>query len=458
MNGELELMRHQRYALACMSSTNHLGIFYEAGTGKTAIALTWLAEALREGRIKDALIVCPSSLVANWEASMDGMIRFKGITEKDVRNLKNKVFITSFRKIWKCERTTHRHRNGQLYETKKYMLTDMVDKPWGAVFIDESHALGGHSSAQTKACITLAGLAPYRYIMSGTPVSGSTKTGGKDWQKLYGQIRFLNPRRWDTWTEFCEETVVSYDMWHNPKKYRDDVCEGIIESNSIFAKLEDCADMPGFTDTVIPCDLAEKKVYKDVRSMCLEAYNIDPKGSTTSFIKLLQVCSGHLKDDNGGTLPLKTSKDEALKDVLEGTDDAVVVFCNFSASIDRCAEIARKAGKRTVVFDGKRKMNDGEETWKTFQRGEADVIVIQYQAGGAGLDLFASHTMILYEPCTSSLNMTQARARIYRKGQTEKCRYIRFNTCGTVEEKVWNSVLNGVDVTAKMLAELSIGR
>lgn len=456
MNGKLELMKHQRYALACMSSMDHLGIFYEAGTGKTAIALMWLAKALREKRIKDALIVCPSSLVANWRASIERMIDFEGIMPEDVDRLRNKVFVTSFRKIWRCEKTLHRHRNGQMYETKRYVLTDPIDRYWGAIFIDESHALGGHSSAQTRACITLAGLAPYRYIMTGTPVSGSTRTGGKDWQKLYGQVRFLNPSRWKTWTEFCEETVASYDQWYKPQRYREDVCEEIIESNGIFAKLEDCTDMPGFTDTAIPCELAEKTVYKDVRRMCVEQYNIDPKTTTTTFIKLLQVCSGHLKDDDGDVLPLRTSKDDALKDVLEGTDDAVVVFCNFTASIDRCADIARKVGKRTVVFDGSRKMEGDEESWKVFQRGGADVIVIQYQAGGAGLDLFASHTMILYEPCMSSLNMTQARARIYRKGQTERCRYIRLSTTGTIEEGVWENVLNGVDVTAKMLAQLSI--
>lgn len=456
MNGKLTLMRHQRYALACMSSMDHLAVFYEAGTGKTAIALTWLAEGLRTGRIENALIVCPASLVANWNASIEGMARFEGISDRDVELLKKNVTVTSFRKIWVCARTEHTRRDGTGYVTKKYSLSDKADRMWDAVFIDESHALGGHSSAQTKACLTLARLARHRYIMTGTPVSGSSKAGGKDWQKLYGQIRFLDPDRWGSWTEFCKDVVTSYDRWYNPESYNRARCEEIIQQYGIFAKLEDCTDMPGYTDTAIPCELAEKEVYKDVKNLCVAQYNLDPKTAATQFIKLLQVCSGHLKDDDGRIMGLKTSKDEALTDILSGTTDPVVIFCNFIASIDRCAEISEKCGRRTAVFDGGRKLYKGAEAWKAFQRGDLDTIVIQYQAGGAGLDLFASHTMVLFEPCLSSLNMTQARARIYRKGQAEKCRYIRLETPGTIERRIWESVLNGVDVTAKMMADLSI--
>ncbi len=452
MEGRFTLMKHQRYALACMASRDHMAIFYEAGTGKTAIALTWMIRALRDGRIKDALIVCPSSLVGNWKSAMEKMAEFEDVTPADVARLKECVTVTSFRKTWVSAKTTHTHRDGSTYSKKSYALSPAVDKRWGAVFIDESHALGGHSSTQTRACLLLARLAPYRYIMTGTPVSGSSKANGKDWQKLYGQILFLEPNLWPTWSSFCDQYVYTFNKWFVPTSYYESRCEDLIERYAIFAKLEDCVDMPGFTDTTIPCELAEKKVYKDIKNLCVQAYNIDPKTSGTPFIKLLQICSGHLRDDDKQVMRLRTSKDEALHDLLEGTDDKVVIFCNFTPSIDRCAEIAEKMGKKTVIFDGRSK----GETWRGFQEGDAQVAVLQYQAGGAGLDLYAGHTMILYEPCMSSLNMTQARARIYRKGQTEKCRYLCLSTVGTIEEKVWDSVLHGVDVTAAMLASFSI--
>lgn len=449
MSEKFSLMKHQRYALGCMGNVDHMAIFYEAGTGKTAIALTWLINAMKKGKVRNALIVCPSSLVGNWKTSMQKMAQFEGVSSEDVRMLMDRTQVTSFRKTWVGNTTVRRHRDGSEYKVKNRSLSPAVDRQWDAVIIDESHAIGGHSSSQTQACLLLAKLSKYRFIMSGTPVSGSTKGSGRDWQKLYGQIKFLDPNRWSGWTAFCKECVSSYDRWFKPASYNEKICEEIIQQYGIFARLEDCVDMPGFTDTTIPCELLEKKVYKDVRNMCLMDYNIDPKTAGASFIKLLQVCSGHLRDDDKNVLPLKTSKDEALEDILEGTDDKVVVFCNFTPSVDRCAEISRKVGRRTVVFDGRSKT----ETWREFQFGDADTIVVQYQAGGAGLDLYAGHTMILFEPCLSSLNMTQAKARIYRTGQKEKCRYIALSTTGTIEEKVWMNVLNGVDVTARMMCD-----
>ena len=44
---------HQIYAVECMDCADNLGIFYEAGTGKTAIALSWALNALKDGRIND---------------------------------------------------------------------------------------------------------------------------------------------------------------------------------------------------------------------------------------------------------------------------------------------------------------------------------------------------------------------------------------------------------------------
>lgn len=453
MAEKLELMKHQRYALGCMGAMDHLAIYYEAGTGKTAIALTWLISAMRDGKVGNALIVCPASLTNNWASSIDGMMRFEGVTEADVEALKARTTIVSYRRTLGDREVRVFKRGGRECKSTIYHPKAEFDREWDAIILDEAHFLGGHSSGQTQVCLELARKARYRYILTGTPVSGSAKGGGKDWQKLYGQMRFLEPDIWPSWTAFCGRYVASLDKWFKPDSYNERACEELIQAHGIFARLEDCVDMPGFTDTDIACPLAEKKVYKDVREMCLDAYNIDPQTGGSTFGKLLQVCSGHLRDDDGRILQLKTSKDEALEDILLGTDDKVVIFCRYTPSVDRCAEIARKIGRKTVIFDGRRT----EDTSVKFQKGDATVIVAQYLAGGAGLDLFASHTMVMYEPTLSSLELAQSRARIYRKGQTEKCRYLCLTTPGTVEDKVWKSVLNGVDVTAEMLREYSLG-
>jgi SNF2 family DNA or RNA helicase len=132
---------------------------------------------------------------------------------------------------------------------------------------------------------------------------------------------------------------------------------------------------------------------------------------------------------------------------LDGTDDKVVIFCRFTASIDRVKAICEKKKLRTVVYDGRSK----GPTWQIFRDGKADVIVAQYAAGGPGLNLQISSTMVMYEPCFSTLDWDQATSRIRRIGQRKVCRYLLLTTPDTIEAQVYDSVLNGISVTEDML-------
>lgn len=438
------LADHQIYALEMMDANEALANFYAPGCGKTAIAITWINRAYKDGRIKNALVVCPASLVGNWERSVATADEFEGISKEDVEVLKKVIRVTSFQKVYRSEKKEVRHRDGHVTYKRALSLRPEVDRHWGAVIIDESHCIGAHNSVQTRACLTLAKLADHRYIMTGTPVAGGK--GKEDFAKLYGQLKFLDQRVWSNWTDFCNRYVTAYDRWFKPYSYDINACRALMQEYGIVARLEDCRDMPGKTDSMIPCELAEKKVYKDIKTGNILPYGVDIESSGSQYIKMLQICSGSMKRPDD-VMHLRTSKDEALKDIITGTDDKVVIFCNYTASIDRAAEICKDSGRKTVIFDGRSKGN----TWMDFQFGDAEAIVCQYQKGGPGLDLYASHTMILYEPCLSALLLEQSRARIWRTGQTNHCIYMYLYTPHTIEEKVLNTVREGVDVTNKML-------
>lgn len=443
------LMQHQLTALSLMEYNNSLGLFISPGGGKTAIALTWLRDRFKDGTIDDALVICPASLVDMWYVAMDDMIGFDGWTSEDVAMLKDRILVRSFQKTYQRISKTIDHRNGESSKAVMYKLRDDVDKKWGAVFIDESHSIGAHNSVQTRVALKIAQLTDYRYIMTGTPVSGSTKASGEDFSKLYGQLNFLtNGRLWKNWTAFCKEAVVSFDKFYKPSRYNEPYCRNMMRQFAMAARLEDFADMPGFVENSIPCKLEAKKVYKDIQNHLLDDYDIDETVSGTSFIRLLQICSGSLKTESE-TMKFDTSKDDVLADILKGTNDKVVIFCNFRASIDRCAEIVKKSGKSSVIYDGRADKGD----WKKFTDGSKDVIICQYQSGGAGLNLQVSHTMVFFEPTLSALLLDQARCRTYRKGQAEKCLYYFLYTPGTIETRVWKAVREGVEVTNTNLVE-----
>lgn len=438
------LAEHQRFAVFMMDCNPCMGIFYDMGCGKTAIALTWILEHLKDGSIEDALVVCPASIVPSWDVAMTNMINFEGVSAEDVELLRERVTVTSYQRTYRTEKRPVTHRDGRVTNKRTITLRAEVDKRWGAIILDESHKAGAHDSVTTKTMLALARLTDHRYIMTGTPVHGG---GGKpDYKKLYGQLKFLDDRVWRNWTDFCERYVTRYNMWHQPTAYRDEECQELLQGYGIVCRLEEVFDMPGYTETAVPCPLAEKKVYKDVKEGRILEYGIDIEASGAQYNKMLQICSGSLITEDG-TRTFRTSKDDALKDLLDSTEAKVVVFCRFRASIDRVAGVCRDCGRTVVVYDGRSK----KDAWKDFQYGDADTIVCQYQSGSEGIDLFASSIEVLYEPCFSAKDLEQAKRRIYRKGQESPCVYYYLTTPGTIEDRVLMTVRSGVDVTSEML-------
>ena len=104
--------------------------FSGTGGGKTAVAFTWIRDALRSGKIKDALVICPASLVPNWEKDIAEAADFDHITEDDVRLLQEKVTIRSFQKMYQTLRKEVHHRDGGTEVVKKRMIREDLDKPW----------------------------------------------------------------------------------------------------------------------------------------------------------------------------------------------------------------------------------------------------------------------------------------------------------------------------------------
>lgn len=438
------LKEHQVFASEMMDNVDALALFYEAGTGKTMCVLDWAYRAVEKGRLSSLLVVCPANIVGVWESAVDGMARFEGYSPRGIARLRSIMTVRSFQRMYATAVSEVRHRDGTTSKKRTRSLRPDVDRYWGAVVVDEAHAIGRHDSVQTKAALALAAKCDRRYILTGTPVSGGGGDG--DYQKLYGQIKFLDPAVWTSWKDFCSRYVTQKDVFGKPCRYREPELRRLMQDYGIVARLDMCYDMPESSDVVVPCALKEPDVYRRVRACDTEGLGFDIRAGGGQYVKLMQLVSGHMKTDDGEVRQYRTDKPSALETVLAGTDDKVVVFCNFRESIDMAAEICSRHGE-TEVFDGR----SPKPTWRRFQEGSARYLVCQYQSGGVGIDLYASHTMVFYEPCWSSLLLEQARARIRRKGQTSRCIYYWLSTSGTIEEKAIQSVRAGVEITTALL-------
>lgn len=430
-----QLADHQKRILALMEDREYLGIFAEAGTGKTMIALTYIYNNIIAGAITNALVVCPSSLISSWRLAIERMREF-GYDDFDVEIMKSYTYITSFRMLWK-----YMKRGGATVK----VLRETVDKDWDVAFIDESHRLGDPKSAQTKMALKLALRCKRRFIMTGTP-------DNTHYVKLYGQMKFLKPDIWRSYREFDNCYIWSKNVFHKPIRYDVESLEQLKRTYGTVVRLRECFDMPDSIDIDVPVDLGAQSVYDDFISNNMADYGIDVKVAGMGTMKAVQVCSGFYLDDNHVVTRLKNNKLDAMMTILEGIEDKVVIFANYRESIDVICEQLTKSGISHYRYDG----TVSEPVWQKFQNDDTKVIVVQFQRGSEGIDLFASNCTIYYETTLQACLLEQSKARTMRKGQTRHCRYYFLYSQGTIEEKMMRSVRKGVDVSRQMLDDWAI--
>ena len=425
------LASHQRRIISMMDDLPILGIFAEAGTGKTMISLAWICEHLMAGDIENALVVCPASLIPSWYQAISDMVDF-GYTQLEIDAVRDACTITSYQKIWQA--------NGIYRGYKQYKIRDAINKEWDVVFVDESHRLGDPKSVQTKQMLKLALLCKRRYIMTGTPDSGN-------YVKLYGQIKFLDPPIWKGYRDFDLKYVVAHNYFKKPIKFNVSALEALKRSYGTVVRLRECFDMPSETECNMPVELTETAVYDDFIHNRVDGYGFDVNVAGIGSVKALQVCSGFYLDSDQNVHRLRTAKLDVLMDIIESTEDKIVVFCRYIASIDIISSVFNGKHISYHRFDGSTK----EPVWQDFQKDDTRVFLVQYQRGSEGINLFAACRMVFFEPTLSALLLEQAKARIMRKGQTFPCVYYYLYCKDTVEEKVMRSVRSGVDVSRQML-------
>ena len=316
--------------------------------------------------------------------------------------------------------------------------------------MDEAHLIKNRSSQRSKFLLKLACKADYRYILTGTPI------GNDQLENIWSLYCFLDPylergrvysRIFGGSYQVFQDRYCILNMYHKPSSYiHVKELQEIINEHSYRVKKVDCLDLPEkLPDEIIKVDLSEKKLYKKLatESAILE-YEILAENPLSRLVKLRQLSSGYLtyKDDNGvdQLLELKTEKLSVLEEILEGypDDKKVVIFAEFKYSIAKISDLLRKMKIRFVTLDGEQK---DKTIWRQFQADKRiRVIVCQYQTASAGIDLFASDTIIYYEPTLRSNILEQSRDRIHRTGQKEKCSYIHLLTKGTVEVDIYRAL------------------
>ena len=395
-------------------------------------------DLLKSGSIEEALVVAPKSALGAWERDIELF------DELDRDLLRDSITLINYDKVWRGE------------DKSPY------NKKYGCIILDEAHAIKNRSSRRSKFLLKIACKADYRYILTGTPISNGQL------ENIWALYCFLDPyleRGWvysrifgGSYSKFQDRYCI-LNMYHKPSSYiHVKELQEIINEHSYRVKKVDCLDLPEkLPDEIIKVDLAEKTLYKKLatESAILE-YEILAENPLSRLVKLRQLASGHLKTEDQ-LLEVGNNKIPILEEIIEGypDDKKLVIFAEFKYSIAKISELLRKMKIRFVTLDGDQK---DKTIWRKFQSDERiRVIVCQYQTASAGIDLFASDTIIYFEPTLRSNILEQSRDRIHRTGQKEKCSYIHLITKGTVEVDIYRALAGYSDFSEALFTRYMEG-
>ena len=445
--GMIKLYDHQKIALAYLRFNDCFALFMEQGTGKTIPSLMRILGLLKAGEIKNALIVAPKSALGAWDRDIEKF------NQADSELLNRSIDLINYDKVW---------RGGD---------QSPFNEEYDLIILDEAHAIKNRTSRRADFLLKLATRAKYRYILTGTPISNGQL------ENIYSLYCFLDPYLYrgrvysrifkkhletvgkgeykGSYYEFLARYCI-LNQYHKPTSYINvRELQDLINEYSYRVKKVDCLDLPEkLPDEIVYVDQAEKQLYKKLltESALLE-YEILAENPLSRLVKLRQLVSGHIKLESGTVISTKCEKIPILKELIEGYDDEkkIVIFAEFKYSIAQIGKLLEDMDIKYVTLDGDQK---DKSVWRSFQADERiRVIVCQYQTAAAGIDLYASDTIIYYEPTLRSNLLEQSRDRIHRTGQLNKCSYIHLITKGTVEVSIYRALAGYSDFSEKLFTE-----
>ena len=202
-------------------------------------------------------------------------------------------------------------------------------------------------------------------------------------------------------------------------------------------KTEDVIDLPETIDyTVNVKNIKEYKQFKKDRIVTIEG--VELVGDTTLTAMLYQRQLAGMYNRN---------KYDKVLELLESTEDRIIIFYNFKHEREELEKICKKINKPVSRVDGEtRDLNN-------YERLENTVTLIQYQAGSMGLNLQKSNKIIYFSLPLSSELFEQSKKRTHRMGQDRSCFYYYLITEKSIEVDILKTLRLRKDYTDELFKD-----
>ena len=375
------------------------------------------------------LVVCQKSKVADW------MDHFKDhYPDMQLWDLTIKDGLEGF--LWNADGSHWMEGFASMVGIINYDLVwrrpELANLSDFTLMLDESSMIQNETAKRTKFILKMH---PKNVVLlSGTP------TGGK-YERLWSQMRLLgwNISKTLYWQTFVKvmylDTMVGRQIpivvgYKNVDRLK----RKMHEYGCRFLKTEEVFDLPQqtFQKIRIPASPAYRK-FKKHRIVQVDGHTLVGDTTLTRMLCERQLCGQYSED-----------KMKAFTDLVESTEDRLIVFYNFTAELKAMVGAVKETGRDVSVVNG------SEKDMSAYNRDPASITFVQYQAGAMGLNLQKANKVVYYSLPLSSELYEQSKKRIHRIGQNRPCFYYQLIVTGSIEERILETLNMRKDYTEKL--------
>ncbi len=400
----------------------------DMGLGKTLQIISVLLAAKEEGRLDEALIVTPASLVYNWkeefakfapELSIAIVAGNKDEREEQIKNAeKADILITS-------------------YDLLKRDILYYADKTFSYQIIDEAQYIKTHTTAAAKSVKAVN--SRIRFALTGTPIENRLS-------ELWSIFDFLMPGFLYGYEKFRKEIEMPI-VKHNDKEAMNRLKR--LAEPFILRRLKQdvLSDLPEKNEEIyyVHFDKKQQNLYDGqvlhmkqlLEKQSDEMFKKNRMAILAEITKIRQICcdpSLCFENYDGESAKRETCV-ELLKSAIDG-GHKILVFSQFRSLLELLENDLQNEGISYFKITGETKKEDRINFVNRFNRDETPIFLISLKAGGTGLNLTGADIVIHFDPWWNIAAQNQATDRAHRIGQTKTVSVYKLIAKDSIEEKI----------------------
>lgn len=417
--GKVNLLPHQQRVMQQTAGFDNVADYVDMGGGKTFIG----SEQMKRYGCHINLVICQKSKVPDWVEHFSTYYKYSvwDLTKRDELDAWH-LFDGGLKKQ-PCVLVIN-------YELA-YRRPVLAKLEHFTLMLDESSMIQNEHAKRSKFVLQLH--PEHVILLSGTPTSGK-------YERLWSQVRLLgwNIKKTTYYSQFVVQDFIDVDGsgfkipvvigYKNIERLK----RKLAEHGTVFMKSEEFGvDLPDMNEITVrvKTPAAYKRFMKD-RVTLVEGKQLVGDTTLTMRMYARQICGQY-----------NQFKLDAVRDLIESTDDRIIIFYNFNDELNKLLNIVEQLKRPAAVVNGEKK------DLEPFVKYGDSVALIQYQAGAMGLNLQVANKVIYFTLPDRSELFEQSKARIHRIGQHRPCFYYYLMCPGTVETRVLETLKMRKDYT-----------